>query len=96
MIMKNLQKLIKDTRKESKSKWAIKEDLAEMYKADAADYEAVMYDIAMNNYPGAEETLNAMDTLPRDNAILNLAYDMGVDWVREKLGWDIDPSFLKN
>ena len=38
LVLKNLGKLIVETANEAKSDWAIKEDMADMFKADWQDY----------------------------------------------------------
>ena len=88
--MKNLKKLISETVKDSKSKWAIKEDMADMYKQDAKDFKAVLNMIKDKNYSGAQKLLKFMDTLPREGAIVAIGYDLGNDWVADNLGWEIN------
>ena len=68
-MLKNLKNLVKQLDKQSKSKWAIKEDIADMYKEDAADTDAVLTHMLLGNYGKAKKKLQRMDTLPRDNAI---------------------------
>ena len=86
-IMKNLKKLIKDLEKQSKSKWAIKEDMADMYQEDAADTAAVLTHILGGKFDRAENKLSYMDTLPRDNAVLAIIEDKGNDWTKANIGW---------
>ena len=88
--MKHLKKLISETVKDSKSKWAIKEDMADMYKQDAKDFKAVLNMIKDKNYSGAQKILKFMDTLPRECAIVAIGYDLGNDWVADNLGWEIN------
>ena len=85
--MKNLSNLIKDLQKSAKSKWAIKEDMADMYNQDARDTEVVLMSILAGRYKWADEKLSMMDTLPRDNAVLAIVEDMGNDWAKDKIGW---------
>ena len=47
--MKNLKKLITETVNLSKMDWAIKEDMADMYKQDAQDYESILTFIESDN-----------------------------------------------
>ena len=89
-IMKNLKKLIKDLEKQSKSKWAIKEDMANMYQEDAADTAAVLTHILGGKFDRAENKLSYMDTLPRDNAVLAIIEDKGNDWTKANIGWSFN------
>ena len=87
--MKNLKKLITETVNLSKMDWAIKEDMADMYKQDAKDFKAILNMIKDKNYSGAQKLLKFMDTLPREGAIVAIGYDLGNDWVAQNLGWEI-------
>ena len=86
--MKNLKKLITETVNLSKMDWAIKEDMADMYKQDAQDYKSIFIAIKSDNLSGAKMLLNRMDTLPREHAIITIAEDLGNKWVLENLGWN--------
>ena len=86
--MKNTNKLLKDLIADSKSDWAIKEDMADMYKQDAQDYESILTFIESDNLSGAKKLLEYMDTLPREHAIITIAEDLGNKWVLENLGWN--------
>lgn len=88
--MKNLSNLIKDLTKQSKSKWAIKEDMADMYKQDALDTEVVLMSILSGRYKWADEKLSMMDTLPRDNAVIAIVEDKGNEWAKANIGWSIN------
>lgn len=88
--MKNLSNLIKDLTKQSKSKWAIKEDMADMYKQDALDTEVVLMSILSGRYKWADEKLSMMDTLPRDNAVIAIVEDKGDEWAKANIGWSIN------
>ena len=87
MSFSNLKKLIKDLTKTSKTKWAIKEEMADMYKQDALDTEVVLMSLLSGRYKWADEKLSMMDTLPRDNAVLAIVKDMGNDWAKANIGW---------
>ena len=87
MSFSNLKKLIKNLTKTSKTKWAIKEEMADMYKQDALDTEVVLMSLLSGRYKWADEKLSMMDTLPRDNAVLAIVEDMGNDWAKAKIGW---------
>jgi|TARA_A100001388_G_C28682383_1_gene457022 hypothetical protein len=87
MSFSNLKKLIKDLTKTSKTKWAIKEEMADMYKQDALDTEVVLMSLLSGRYKWADEKLSMMDTLPRDNAVLAIVEDMGNDWAKANIGW---------
>ena len=88
--MKNLSNLIKDLTKQSKSKWAIKEDMADMYKQDALDTEVVLMSILSGRYKWADKKLSMMDTLPRDNAVIAIVEDKGNEWAKANIGWSIN------
>lgn len=88
--MKNLKSLIKSLEKTSKTKWAIKEDMADMYQEDAADTAAILTHLLANKLDRVENKLSQMDSLPRDNAIMAIANDKGSDWVADNLGWNVN------
>ena len=88
--MKHLKKLIKEYKNLSKMDWAVKEDMADMYKQDAQDFTSVINMIKDKNYSGAQKLLKFMDTLPREGAIIAIGYDLGNDWVAQNLGWEIN------
>ena len=87
MSFKNLKNLVKDYTKTSKTKWAIKEEMASMYAQDAAHTAAVLTHILGGKFNRAENKLSEMDTLPRDNAVLAIIEDMGNDWAKANIGW---------
>ena len=70
--------------------WAVKEDMADMYKQDAQDFTSILNMIKDKNYSGAQKLLKFMDTLPREGAIVAIGYDLGNDWVAQNLGWEIN------
>ncbi len=88
--MKHLKKLIKEYKNLSKMDWAVKEDMADMYKQDAQDFTSILNMIKDKNYSGAQKLLKFMDTLPREGAIVAIGYDLGNDWVAQNLGWEIN------
>lgn len=89
-MLKNLKNLVKQLDKQSKSKWAIKEDMADMYREDASDTDAVLTHMLLGNYGKVKKKLQRMDTLPRDNAIYAIAEDFDKYWIETKLGWRIN------
>jgi hypothetical protein len=91
--MKNLKALIKSLENTAKTKWAIKEDMADMYQEDAADTAAVLTHILGGKFDRAENKLSDMDSLPRDNAIMAVATDKGADWVADNLGWNVRDDY---
>ena len=88
--MKNLKKLVKQLEKQAKSKWAIKEDMVDMYKQDAFDTELILISIIANKPEIAAKALKSMDSLPRDNAVMAIIEDKGNDWSAENLGWSMN------
>ena len=87
--MKHLKNLIKATIEDSKAPWAISEDMADMYKQDAKDFKDILGMIKDKNYSGAKKLIQYMDTLPRESAIMAIAYDLGVDWVAKNLKYEV-------
>ena len=87
--MKHLKNLIKGTIADSKEPWAISEDMSDMYKQDAKDFKDILSMIKDKNYSGAKKLIQYMDTLPRESAIMAIAYDLGVDWVAKNLKYDV-------
>lgn len=88
--MKHLNNLIKATLEDSKAPWAISEDMVDMYKQDAKDFKAILKMIKDKNYSGAKKLIQYMDTLPREGAIVAIAYDLGNSWVAENLGYELN------
>ena len=87
--MKHLKKLITEYKNLSKMDWAVKEDMSDMYKQDAKDFEAILTMIESNNYSGAKKLVQYMDTLPREGALVAIAYDLGKSWVAENLAYEV-------
>ena len=88
--MKHLKNLIKGTIEDSKAPWAISEDMSDMYKQDAKDFEAILIMIESKNTSGAKKLIQYMDTLPREGAIIAIARDLGNSWVAENLGYEVN------
>ena len=87
--MKHLKKLITEYKNLSKMDWAVKEDMSDMYKLDAKDFEAILIMIESNNSSGAKKLIQYMDTLPREGALVAIAYDLGKSWVAENLAYEV-------
>ena len=87
--MKHLKKLITEYKNLSKMDWAVKEDMSDMYKQDAKDFEAILIMIESNNSSGAKKLILYMDTLPREGALVAIAYDLGKSWVAENLAYEV-------
>ena len=87
--MKHLKKLITEYKNLSKMDWAVKEDMSDMYKQDAKDFEAILIMIESNNSSGAKKLIKYMDTLPREGALVAIAYDLGKSWVAENLEYEV-------
>ena len=45
--------------------------------------------IESNNYSGAKKLVQYMDTLPREGALVAIAYDLGKSWVAENLAYEV-------
>ena len=69
--------------------WAVKEDMADMYKQDAKDFEAILIMVESKNFSGAKKLIQYMDTLPREGALVAIAYDLGKSWVAENLAYEV-------
>ena len=87
--MKHLKKLIKEYKNLSKMDWAVKEDMSDMYKQDAKDFEAILIMLESKNFSGAKKLIQYMDTLPREGALVAIAYDLGKSWVAENLAYEV-------
>ena len=87
--MKHLKKLITEYKNLSKMDWAVKEDMADMYKQDAKDFSDIYKMIKDKNYSGAKKLIQYMDTLPREGALVAIAYDLGKSWVAENLEYEV-------
>lgn len=88
--MKNLKNLIKDLKNEAKSEWAIAEDMADMYEADANDAEVIFNFIGQRMYPTAATYLNSRDTAIREQICMAIAADKGNDFLVENFGWSVN------
>ena len=88
--MKHLKNLITGTIEDSKAPWAISEDMSDMYKQDAKDFEAILIMIESKNTSGAKKLIQYMDTAPREGAIIAIARDLGKSWVAENLGYEVN------
>jgi len=87
--MKHLKKLITEYKNLSKMDWAVKEDMADMYKQDAKDFSDIYNMIKDKNFSGAKKLIQYMDTLPREGALIAIAYDLGKSWVAENLEYEV-------
>ena len=87
--MKHLKNLIKGTIEDSKAPWAISEDMSDMYKQDAKDFSDIHNMIKDKNFSGAKKLIQYMDTLPREGALVAIAYDLGKSWVAENLEYEV-------
>ena len=87
--MKHLKKLITEYKNLSKMDWAVKEDMSDMYKQDAMDFVAILIMIESNISSGAKMLIQYMDTLPREGALVAIAYDLGKSWVAENLAYEV-------
>ncbi len=87
--MKHLKKLITEYKNLSKMDWAVKEDMSDMYKQDAKDFEAILIMLESKNFSGAKKLIQYMDTLPREGALVAIAYDLGKSWVAENLQYEV-------
>ena len=88
--MKNLKKLITETVNLSKMDWAIKEDMADMYKQDAADTQKSIDLIKSNKIAEAAKHISYLDTAIREGVVIALAKDLGNTWVADNLGWEVN------
>ena len=88
--MKHLKKLFTEYKNLSKMDWAVKEDMSDMYKQDAKDFEAILIMVESKNFSGAKKLIQYMDTLPREGAIIAIARDLGNSWVAENLGYEVN------
>ena len=87
--MKHLKKLITEYKNLSKMDWAVKEDMADMYKQDAKDFKDILNMIKDKNYSGAKKLIQYMDTLPREGVLVAIARDLGKSWVAENLEYEV-------
>ena len=87
--MKHLKKLITEYKNLSKMDWAVKEHMSDMYKQDAKDFEAILIMLESKNFSGAKKLIQYMDTLPREGALVAIAYDLGKLWVLENLEYEV-------
>ena len=90
--MKNLKKLIASYKTQAKAKWAIREDMSDMYNQDANDAE-VIYNFIVDsngvNIPTAAKYLSKLDTIVREAVCVAIAEDKGNDFLVENFGWSV-------
>ena len=60
-----------------------------MYKQDAKDFSDIYNMIKDKNFSGAKKLIQYMDTLPREGALIAIAYDLGKSWVLENLDYEV-------
>jgi hypothetical protein len=90
--MKNLKKLINSYKTQAKAKWAIREDMSDMYLEDANDAEVIYNFITESkgvNIPTAAKYLNSRDTIVREAICVAIAEDKGNDYLVENFGWSV-------
>ena len=87
--MKNTNKLIKDLIADSKSEFAIENDMVDMYEQDAADTQKSIDLIKSNKLSEAAKHIAYLDTCIREGVVIALAKDLGNDWVAANLGWEV-------
>ena len=90
--MKNLKKLIASYKTQAKAKWAIEEDMSDMYLEDANDSQVIYNFITESNgvnIPTAAKYLNSRDTIVREAIAVAIAEDKGNDFLVENFGWSV-------
>jgi benzoyl-CoA reductase/2-hydroxyglutaryl-CoA dehydratase subunit BcrC/BadD/HgdB len=83
----SIQKLIDQTF--SYSLEAQGTDLADLYLADTADFQAVQRMINENDIDGAVAKIQRMDTEPREQIILAIADEYGNGYVETVIGYEV-------
>ena len=64
-------------------------DLKDLYIDDLKAFQFVDVQISLGNIENAVNTINDMDTEPREQIVCAIAKDKGNDWVVENLGWEV-------
>jgi len=64
-------------------------DLKDLYLDDLKAFQFVDVQISLGNIENAVNTINDMDTEPREQIVCALAKDKGNDWVADNLGWEV-------
>ena len=64
-------------------------DLKDIYLDDLKAFQFVDVQISLGNIENAVNTINDMDTEPREQIVCALAKDKGNDWVADNLGWEV-------
>ena len=83
----SIQKLIDQTF--SYSVEAKGTDLADLYKDDLSDFQAVQWMINSDDLDGAAAKINCMDTEPREQMVLAIADEYGNGYVETVLGYEV-------
>ena len=83
----SIQKLIDQTF--SYSVEAKGTDLADLYKDDLSDFQAVQWMINSDDLDGAAAKINDMDTEPREQMVLAIADEYGNGYVETVLGYEV-------
>jgi hypothetical protein len=63
--------------------------MSDMYKQDAKDFKDILNMIKDKNFSGAKKLIQFMDTLPREGVLVAIARDLGNDWVKENLEYEV-------
>jgi len=64
-------------------------DLADLYLADAVDFQAVRYMIDSNDIDGAIARIDRMDTEPREQIIMAIADEYGNGYLETVIGYEV-------
>ena len=65
------------------------QDMVELYESDRDDFMSCLSMFRNRQIPALRKFIDEMDTGPRDGIVLAFASDLGADWVRDNLGWNV-------
>ena len=82
----SIQKLIDQTHSYMQT---ASEDLRDLYKDDAADFEAVQWLINADDLDAAIAKIDNMDTEPREQIVLAIADEYGEGYVETVIGYEV-------
>ena len=65
-------------------------DMVELYEDDVAGFQSALGMFRNNKLEELKKFVDYMDTAPREEIVIAFGKDLGSDWVRSVLGYDVE------
>lgn len=65
-------------------------DMVDLYEDDAAGFQSALGMFRNNKLEELKKFVDYMDTAPREEIVIAFGKDLGSDWVRSVLGYDVE------